>query len=156
VTTTAISDIDRTTATGSGNVTADGGATVTARGICWSTTQNPTIAGSHTTDGTGTGSFTSSMTGLAANTTYYVRAYATNSAGTAYGEQVSFTTLPDGMTGDVNGDNRFNLADISLILSYLMGDSQLTGQAFTNADVNGDNRVNLSDVSLLLGILMNQ
>jgi hypothetical protein len=156
VTTTAISDIDKTTATGGGNVTADGGATVTARGICWSTSQNPTISGSHTTDGTGTGSFTSSMTGLTANTTYYVRAYATNSAGTAYGEEMSFTTLPEGMTGDVNGDNRFNLADISLILSYLMGDSQLTGQAFTNADVNGDNRVNLSDVSLLLGILMNQ
>ncbi len=156
VTTTAISNIDKTTATGGGNVTADGGATVTARGICWSTSQNPTISGSHTTDGTGTGSFSSAMTGLTANTTYYVRAYATNSAGTAYGEQVSFTTLPEGMTGDVNGDNRFNLADISLILSYLMGDSQLTGQAFTNADVNGDNRVNLSDVSLLLGILMNQ
>jgi hypothetical protein len=156
VTTVAISNIDKTTATGGGNVTADGGATVTARGICWSTSQNPTISGSHTTDGTGTGSFTSSMTGLTANTTYYVRAYATNSAGTAYGEQVSFTTLPEGITGDVNGDNRFNLADISLVLSYLMGDSQLTGQAFTNADVNGDNRVNLSDVSLLLGILMNQ
>jgi hypothetical protein len=156
VTTTAISNIDKNTATGGGNVTADGGATVTAHGICWSTSQNPTVDGNHTTDGTGTGSFTSSITGLTANTTYYVRAYATNSAGTAYGEQVSFTTLPDGMTGDVNGDNRFNLADISLILSYLMGDSQLTGQAFTNADVNGDNRVNLSDVSLLLGILMNQ
>ena len=124
VTTTAISDIDKTTATGGGNITADGGATVTARGICWSTSQNPTISGSHTTDGTGTGSFTSSMTGLTANTTYYVRAYATNSAGTAYGAEMSFTTLPDGMTGDVNGDNRFNLADISLILSYLMGDSQ--------------------------------
>ncbi len=156
VTTTAVSDIDKTTATGGGNVTDNGGADVTARGICWSTSQNPTISGSHTTDGTGTGSFTSAMTGLTANTTYYVRAYATNSASTAYGEQLSFTTLPNGMTGDVNGDNRFNLADISLILSYLMGDSQLTGQAFTNADVNGDNRVNLSDVSLLLGILMNQ
>ena len=156
VTTTAITDIDKTTATGGGEVTADGGATVTARGICWSTSQNPTVSGSHTTDGTGTGSFTSNMTGLAANTTYYVRAYATNSAGTAYGEEVSFTTLPAGVMGDVNGDNRFNLADISLILSYLMGDSQLTGQAFINADVNGDSRVNLSDVSLLLGILMNQ
>ena len=156
VATTAISDIDKTTATGGGNVTADGGAEVTARGICWSTSHNPTISGSHTTDGTGTGSFTSSMTGLTANTTYYVRAYATNSAGTAYGEEVSFTTLQEGVTGDVNGDNRFNLADISLVLTYIMGDSQLTGQAFTNADVNGDNRVNLSDVSLLLSILMNQ
>ena len=96
------------------------------------------------------------MTGLTASTTYYVRAYATNSVGTAYGEQVSFTTLAAGITGDVNGDNRFNLSDISLILSHIMGDIQLTGQAFTNADVNGDNRVNLSDVSVLLVILMNQ
>ena len=65
VTTTAISNIDKTTATGGGNVTADGGATITTRGICWSTSQNPTISGNHTTDGTGTGSFTSSMTATA-------------------------------------------------------------------------------------------
>jgi len=93
VTTTSISNITTTTATGGGNVTSDGGATVTARGVCWSTSQNPTIANSKTTDGSGTGSFVSSLTGLTPNTTYYVRAYATNSAGTAYGNQVSFTTL---------------------------------------------------------------
>ena len=100
VTTTAASSITSTTATIGGNVTSDGGSAVTARGVCWSTSQNPTISGSHTTDGTGTGSFTSSLTGLTAGTTYYVRAYATNAAGTAYGSQITFTTtaLPPTVT----------------------------------------------------------
>jgi uncharacterized protein (TIGR02145 family) len=92
VTTTAITAITQTNATSGGNVTSDGGAPVTARGVCWSTSPNPTIANSKTTNGTGTGSFTSSLTGLTANTPYYVRAYATNSAGTAYGNEVTFTT----------------------------------------------------------------
>ena len=156
VTTTAISDIDKTTATGGGNVTADGGATVTARGICWSTSQNPTISDSHTTDGTGTGSFTSAMTGLTANTTYYVRAYATNSAGTAYGEAVSFTTLPDGILGDVDGDEALSINDVSVLVGHLMGTVQLTGQALLNADVDGDNEITINDVSLLLSMVMNQ
>jgi hypothetical protein len=156
VTTTAISEIDKTTATGGGNVTADGGAEVTARGICWSTSQNPTISGSHTTDGTGTGSFTSAMTSLTASTTYYVRAYATNSAGTAYGEEVSFTTLPDGILGDVDCDDVLTINDVSLLLSYLMGQIQLTGSALQNADVDGDNEVTINDVSMLLMMVMNQ
>ena len=156
VTTTAISEIDKTTATGGGEVTADGGATVTARGICWSTTQNPTISDSYTTDGTGTGSFTSSMTGLAANTTYYVRAYATNSAGTAYGDEVSFTTLPDGMLGDVNIDGAITLDDVSMLLGYVMGSVQLSGQGLLNADVNEDGSITLDDVSVLLMTVMNQ
>lgn len=97
VTTTTVSSIANTTATSGGNVISDGGATVSARGVCWSTSHNPTTSNSKTTNGTGTGSFTSSLTGLTAGTTYYVRAYATNSAGTAYGNEVSFTTtLADG------------------------------------------------------------
>ncbi len=92
ITTKDITNIKTTTATCGGNVTPDGNATVTARGVCWSTSQNPTINDSHTTDGTGTGSFTSNLTNLTANTTYYVRAYATNEKGTAYGEERSFTT----------------------------------------------------------------
>ena len=87
-----VSDVTATTASCGGYVADDGGATVTARGVCWSTSQNPTVSDSHTTDGTGTGSFTSNITGLNALTTYYVRAYATNSEGTTYGNQVSFTT----------------------------------------------------------------
>jgi M6 family metalloprotease-like protein len=103
VSTTAASSITASTATSGGNVTADGGATVTARGICYSTSQNPTTANSTVASGTGTGSFSANIAGLTASTTYYVRAYATNSAGTAYGSQVSFTTLASsgGTTSDV-------------------------------------------------------
>ena len=92
VSTTNASSVTSTTATSGGNISADGGASVTARGVCWSTSQNPTITNSKTTDGAGTGSFTSSITGLSPGTTYYARAYATNSIGTAYGNQISFTT----------------------------------------------------------------
>jgi hypothetical protein len=92
VTTTAVTSITATTASGGGNVISDGGAAVTARGVCWSTSPNPTIADSYTTNGTGTGVFTSSITGLTPGTTYYVRAYATNSIGTAYGNPITFTT----------------------------------------------------------------
>ena len=92
VITSEVSNITQTTALGGGNVTSDGGATVTERGICWSTSHNPTTSGSHTSNGTGTGSFTASMTGLTANTTYYVRAYAINSQGTSYGDELSFVT----------------------------------------------------------------
>lgn len=92
VTTTAITDISTTTATGGGNVTADGGATVTARGVCWSTTLNPEITNSKTTDGSGIGSYPSSIAGLTSGITYHVRAYATNSVGIAYGADVIFTT----------------------------------------------------------------
>lgn len=92
VTTSQVTNVTQTTATCGGNVTDDGGGEVTERGICWGTSQNPTISGSHGSSGTGTGSYTVNMTGLTANTTYYVRAYATNSAGTAYGTQRSFTT----------------------------------------------------------------
>ena len=98
VSTSALIDITQTTATGGGNVTADGGAPVTARGVCWSTLPIPTIADSLTSDGTGTGVFVSNLTGLTPNTPYYVRAYATNSVGTAYGNEVTFTTLPAAFT----------------------------------------------------------
>jgi hypothetical protein len=73
-----------------GNVTNDGGAPVTQRGVCWSTTQTPTLANSSLIIGSGLGSFNDTITGLSGNTTYYVRAFATNSSGTAYGNQVSF------------------------------------------------------------------
>ena len=75
-----------------GNVSNDGGAPVTARGVCWSTTQNPTLANNSLIIGSGLGGFNDTITGLSGNTTYYVRAFATNSSGTAYGNQISFTT----------------------------------------------------------------
>ena len=93
LTTDAVSSITATTATCGGNVTDDRNSGVTIRGVCWSTTTAPTTAlSTKTSDGTGEGVFTSSLTGLAASTTYYVRAYATNGVGTSYGAEVSFTT----------------------------------------------------------------
>ena len=94
VITSEVIDITETTAVSGGNVTDDGGATVTARGICWSISQNPTLDDNDgmTTDGNGTGTFTSDLVNLTANTTYYVRAYATNEKGTSYGDEMSFTT----------------------------------------------------------------
>ncbi len=92
VTTAAIINITQTTATGGGNVTSDGGTLVTTRGVCWATTANPTITSNHTSDGSGSASFASSITGLTNGTLYHVRAYATNSVGTAYGSDISFTT----------------------------------------------------------------
>lgn len=104
VTTADVTNIAGTTATAGGNVTANGGAAVTARGVCYSETANPTISGPRTTDGTGNGTFVSSLTGLKGNTTYFVRAYATNAIGTAYGEQKTFKTLIATRTWYVPGD----------------------------------------------------
>lgn len=93
VTTDAITSIGLTTATGGGEVTDGGSSTVTARGVCWNTSGSPTLSDSYTTDGTGTGVFVSSLTPLSSGQLYYVRAYASNSVGTTYGNEVSFTTL---------------------------------------------------------------
>jgi uncharacterized protein (TIGR02145 family) len=93
ITSTVMSLITPTTASSGGNVTADGGSSISARGVCWGTTANPTVANNKTTDGTGTGSFISSITGMTPGTTYYLKAYATNNAGTAYGDQVTFMTV---------------------------------------------------------------
>ena len=105
VTTSQVSNITHTTAKGGGNVTSAGNGTVTERGICWGTSHNPTTSGSHAASGTGTGSYTVNMTNLSPNTKYYVRAYAKNSAGTAYGSEVSFKThpTPTAPTGAING-----------------------------------------------------
>jgi hypothetical protein len=91
--TNAVSGITTTSASAGGIVTSNGGAEVTVRGICWRTTPGPTVADSKSTDGTGSGHFLSALDGLTPNATYYVRAYATNSAGTAYGNEISFSTL---------------------------------------------------------------
>ncbi len=93
VTTTPVSRISTTFATGGGNVTNDGGAAISARGVCWDTAAAPTIAKSKTSDGTGAGMFSSALTGLTPAATYHVRAYATNSAGTGYGGEVTFSAL---------------------------------------------------------------
>jgi len=100
VTTAAVTNITATTATCGGNVTSDGNGTVTVRGVCWNITGNPTLSNSlgHTTDGAGTGAFTSNMTGLAAGFTYHVTAYATNEKGPAYSTEIKqfITPIPCG------------------------------------------------------------
>ncbi|MGB2964902.1 MAG: lectin like domain-containing protein, partial [Anaerolineales bacterium] len=122
VTTNTVTSITSTSAVCGGNVTSSGGASVTARGVCWDTVASPTIADPKTSNGTGTGAFTSNITGLNPNTHYYVRAYATNSAGTAYGAQREFTTLtwiqvPGNLSslvaGDFNNDGTDDLAGVS-------------------------------------------
>jgi len=93
LTTSVATSITQTGATSGGNITSNGGADITSRGVVWSTSQNPTISlTTKTSDGSGVGSFSSSLTNLIAGTTYYVRAYATNIEGTAYGNEISFTT----------------------------------------------------------------
>jgi hypothetical protein len=93
VSTTIVSEITSNSAVCGGEISSDGGATVTARGVCWSITGMPTISDYITSDGNGTGSFTSTINGLISGSKYHVRAYAKNSAGTAYGSDKSFTTL---------------------------------------------------------------
>ena len=106
VTTAAVSAITDTTAQCGGNVTSDGGATVSARGVCWSKGATPTVADSVTIDGSGAGSFVSSLTNLTADTQYHVRAYATNTVGTGYGEVRPFQTesAVTGTVTDVDGN----------------------------------------------------
>ena len=100
VITSDVSNVTSNSAYCGGEVTNDGGSEVIERGICWSTNANPTIADIHVVAGTGTGVFAATMSGLEANTTYHVRAYATNEAGIAYGQDVEFTTLQGGGSGD--------------------------------------------------------
>ena len=97
------------TATSGGNVISDRGSAVTTRGVCWNTSPDPTISNNKTTDGTGIGSYTSSITGLTAKTLYYVRAYFINGDGTVYGNQQSFTT--SNTVNDIDG-NMYNTVKI--------------------------------------------
>jgi hypothetical protein len=98
VSTSELSAITSTSATSGGNISCDGGAAVTARGVCWSTSQNPSISNSKTSDGTGDGSFTSNITGIDSHTVFFIRAYATNSIGTGYGNEVYLNLIPPSLT----------------------------------------------------------
>ena len=103
LTTTMASSITSSNALSGGTITSDGGASVIARGVVWGTTVNPTITlSSKTTDGAGTATFVSAVSGLSAVTTYYVRAYATNSYGTAYGNELNFITSATSLPCDDN------------------------------------------------------
>ena len=104
VTTTAVCDVSATACTAGGEVTADGGGEVIERGVCWGVEATPECGGDHVSVGKGLGSFSCGITGLSPLTTYYVRAYAVNDAGTAYGEPVAFTTLSSGSGGGDGGE----------------------------------------------------
>ena len=106
IVTASVSNITSTSAISGGNITSDGGGAITARGVCWAVYTNPTLSDSKTSDGTGIGSFMSSIIGLLPSTTYHVRAYVTNCMGTAYGNDVTFTTvagLPVVTTAPISG-----------------------------------------------------
>ena len=113
ITTKEVTNIKVSTATCGGNIIYYGDDEITARGVCWSTSPNPTINDNKTTDGSGTDSYTSNISNLSENTTYYVRAYATNEKGTAYGEEKSFMTLPP--TGTENG---YGWVDLGLSVKW--------------------------------------
>ena len=110
-----------------GNVTSDGGATITERGVCWSTSSNPSIYGDHLPANTnGTGLFTFNLTGLSESTTYYVKAYATNSQGTAYGDPVPFTTTG----GSASGDDFLETFDNGIPANWATIDADGDGYSF--------------------------
>jgi hypothetical protein len=139
VLTTGISDVTSTTATGAGNVTSQGGEAVSARGLCWSTSANPTVAGSHTTNGSGTGAYTGSVTGLSGNTRYHLRAYATNGGGTAYGSDVTFyydtgapTTTQSGLSASASTGWRNTTPTVTFSAT-----DTLSGVASTEYGVDG-------------------
>ena len=148
VTTAAVSSITATTAQSGGNVTSNGGSAITYRGVCWSTSADPITADSHTTDGTGTGTFTSSMTGLLANTEYHVRAYATSAASTTYGDEESFTTESDGTGvtpgtqdagpngGDGNGDGVLDSKQTTVASL-----PSATGEGYLTVEISGCDQI---------------
>jgi len=133
VTTQAVSDITSTTATANGNITTLGTTNPTQYGHCWSTTTGPTISNSLTTNGavSATGTYTSAMTNLSVGTTYYVRAYATNAAGTSYGSEVSFTTskISQSITLSASGSKTYGDADYSPATSATSGIIPITYQS---------------------------
>ncbi|TRW96441.1 fibrobacter succinogenes major paralogous domain-containing protein [Flavobacterium gawalongense] len=134
LTTSSISNITASTAISGGNITSDGGSTIINRGIAWSINQNPIVTNSKTINGNGVGVFSSSITNLTANTTYYIRAYATNSIGTAYGSQVSFTTTSNSIATTVT-DIDGNIYPTILICSQLWMKKNLNVSKYRNGDL---------------------
>ena len=121
VITQEVTDVTTNTVKVSYDIVDDGGAEVTSRGVCWDTIQNPTIDGSKTNDGTGIGTFTSELVDLASQTTYYVRAYAVNSAGVSYGEELSFETLKEEEPEEVLRDTTVVVQGVSFTMKFVEG-----------------------------------
>jgi uncharacterized protein (TIGR02145 family) len=146
ITTLPIGNITSSSASSGGNITNNGGTPVTQRGIVWSNSPSPTTANNLTTNGSGTGSFTSNLTSLTASTTYYVRAYATNSAGTAYGNELSFTTTAGG-GGIVTNPGAGVTFDGYTYSSIVLGNGQewMAANLRTTTYANGDPIPNVTD-----------
>ncbi|RYU73612.1 beta strand repeat-containing protein, partial [Hymenobacter persicinus] len=136
LTTNPVTAIAATSATSGGNITADGGDAVTVRGIVYGTTPNPRLGGTGVTNvvsGSGTGSFTANLSGLTANTTYYVAAYATNTAGTGYGADQSFTTTaPPFEDFEAGSKGNYTTGDITLASGTWTFDNALIGTGTTD------------------------
>jgi starch-binding outer membrane protein SusE/F len=128
VTTAAVTAVTKVSAVTGGEVTYDGGAAVTEKGLVWSKNANPTITDTKITGGAGIGAFVSNLAGLTLNSTYHVRAYATNSAGTAYGANIQFTTQADitklWVVGDYNGWDNSNNAKFIISTATSNGDAE--------------------------------
>lgn len=155
--TASISNITATTATCGGSITSDGGVAIASSGVCWGVSANPTITDSKTSENVSTGQFVSNMTGLAGGTTYHVRAYATNSVGTAYGSDISFLTLgqaPSGVTvagsnvttSSVTLSGTVNPNYLSTTVSFEYGLTTSYGQTInaTQSPVTGNSIANVS------------
>lgn len=134
VTTTAATGVTAYTATTGGDVTSEGGSAVTNRGVCFSTTPNPTTAETTIPEGSGTGAFTTTLIGLTQNTTYYLRAYATNSIGTGYGNEITFTTLVDGISDPSNSGIKIYQMDQLLVIESV---NSFESGVLNLYDVNG-------------------
>ena len=120
-----------------GNITSDGNGAISARGVCWDTAAAPTLANSYTNDGTGTGVFTSNITGLTADETYYIRAYATNLKGTQYGGQRSFLTLGAGIDEQIEGTIKVYQSGNFLMIDF--GTQNKQDVQFSLFDMTGKN-----------------
>lgn len=156
ISTTTAYSINSTSASSGASISSDGGESVTAKGVCWSTSANPTISDSKSTDGTGTASFSSTITGLLPNTTYHYRAYATNSIGTSYGSDLTFTTsaLPSSTeewnqilkvvaSDRASGDNYgYNIA--------ISGDYAVVGSPFNDLDASAANSMSNAGAAYIL------
>ena len=163
VSTNPVTAITTNSATSGGQVTSEGGSSVNARGVCWSTLPSPTILDNHTTDGAGAGAFTSALTGLISNQVYFLRAYATNGFGTFYGNEVQFQTLCSIFTlpfaepfsgttipncwSQVDHQGNGQIWQFGTITDYYTSNPNLTGSyAFLNSDGYGSSTSQNADL----------
>ena len=164
LTTSEINNITGTTATAGGVITDEGSGSVIAKGVCYGTSTNPTIEDNITSDGTGAGTFTSNITGLNGAKTYFLRAYATNSAGTAYGATKTFTTLgtaPSVVTNTVTTyftttatlEGEVNANYLSTVVTFEYGTTTNYGISVTAIISPVTGNVNTADSVILTGLV---